>query len=119
MITDLLHKFLNEGGQVCSSVRSGNEVTLPDHWWLDYDEQTRENMRSEVLKTALECKDLPSLTVAEVAEQLNMPYRDVLELIRFQQLGTIKIGGVIRIYPPSIDEYIKRMSEKKKCSWFF
>ncbi len=114
MIDQLLHKFLLDGGQVCHSARSGSIVTLPDYWWDLHTVDECISLQKKLLSIVIGCSDFPSCSVAEVSEQLRIPYRHVLELIRFQHLGTLKLSGIIQIYKPSISEYIKRL-EAKPC----
>lgn len=118
MIDNLLHQFLLDGGQVTSSIRSGNSLTLPDHWWDRYDAADREEVQEKILTAALTCPDFPGVSVVEAAAQLHIPYYGVLKLIRMQELGSVKIGKPLQIYQPCIPAYVERFLERKPCNMF-
>ena len=115
MIDKLFHQFLLDGGQVSHSARSGSIVILPDHWWDLRSKDELTEVKANILSQALACKEFPSFSVVEVADQLRIPYRHVLELIRFQHLGTLKRSGIIQIYQPSLSRHIDKLTEAKPC----
>lgn len=107
---EFLHEFFIAGGRICLRPKGEHEVDIPDAW---YDQADYQEMKRKALHLALEMNDFPSYAVADVTEQLQMPYKQVLRLIRYQRLGTIKVSGVYQIYQPSVEEYLRWASMRK------
>ena len=117
MLDVLLHSFFMDGGQVCISARSGSTVTFPDCWWDTYSTEELSLLEKDVLIAIKNIKEINFLSVIEVAEKLYLPYKHVLNLIRLQHLGSLKVGGIIKIYSPSISVYLKRFVNFLPCSF--
>lgn len=104
----LLHDFFIDGGQVKMSVRSGDLVTLPDDWHDTYPYEEWAQLKESILHMVKSLDGFSEISPIDAAQDLRMSYRDVLELVRMQRLGTIKEGKFLKIYRPSIDHYLQQ-----------
>ena len=70
------------------------------------------NQNGATHRDAMPTEPCAFLTIAEVADRLNVPKSNAYELVRHQKLGSVRLGKYVRVAPDMLAQYMATLAAR-------